>query len=47
MEVGYTIVKMLQTFKETENRDPVQEVIQVYKITTTSRNGAKVALLPA
>ena len=46
-EVGYTIVKILQTFKGIENRDPVKEFIEVYKITTTSKNGGKVTLLPA
>ncbi|KAL8737030.1 MAG: hypothetical protein Q9181_002094 [Wetmoreana brouardii] len=46
-EVAYTIVKMLQTFKSIENRDPVIDFVEVYKITTSSRNGAKVSLLPA
>lgn len=43
-EVAYTIVKLVQTFKTIENRDPVMEFIEVYKITTDSKNGAKVAL---
>ena len=42
-EVAYTVVKILQTFKEIENRDPVMDFIEVYKITTDSRNGAKVS----
>ena len=42
-EVAYTIVKILQTFKSIENRDPVLEFVEVYKITTDSGNGAKVA----
>lgn len=42
MEVGYTIVKILQHFPVIENRDPVNQFVEVYKITTTSRNGAKV-----
>ena len=46
-EVAYTIVRILQTFKGIENRDPVHEFVEVYKITTDSGNGAKVALVPA
>ncbi|KAL8729372.1 MAG: hypothetical protein Q9166_004765 [cf. Caloplaca sp. 2 TL-2023] len=46
-EVAYTIVKILQTFKSIENRDPVIGFVEVYKITTSSRNGAKVSLSPA
>ena len=41
-EVAYAIVKILQSFPVIENRDPVLEFVEVYKITTTSRNGAKV-----
>lgn len=44
-EVGYTIVKILQRFPAIENRDPVNQFVEVYKITTTSRNGAKVGFL--
>ena len=46
-EVGYTIVKILQTFKTIVNRDPVFEFVEVYKITTASKNGAKVSMIPA
>ena len=46
-EVAYTIVKILQTFKSIENRDPVIDFVEVYKITTSSGNGAKVSLSPA
>ena len=46
-EVGYTIVKILQAFKRIENRDPVMEFVEHYKITTESKNGAKVAFIPA
>ncbi|KAL8752621.1 MAG: hypothetical protein Q9184_005671 [Pyrenodesmia sp. 2 TL-2023] len=42
-EVAYTIVKMLQTFKGIQNRDPVFEIVEVYKLNTDSKNGAKVA----
>lgn len=41
-EVAYTIVKILQSFPVIENRDPVAEFVEVYKITTSSKNGAKV-----
>lgn len=46
-EVAYTIVKILQTFKAVENRDPILDFVELYKITTTSANGAKVSLIPA
>lgn len=42
-EVAYTTVKVLQAFKTIENRDPVFEFMEVYKLTTDSKNGAKVA----
>ena len=41
-EIGYTIVKILQSFPVIENRDPVEQFVEVYRITTGSRNGAKV-----
>ncbi|KAI4114096.1 MAG: hypothetical protein LQ338_008053 [Usnochroma carphineum] len=44
-EVAYTIVKMLQVFKAIENRDPILEFVEVYKLTTDSKNGAKVAFM--
>ncbi|KAL9044142.1 MAG: hypothetical protein Q9214_002700, partial [Letrouitia sp. 1 TL-2023] len=43
-EIAYTMVRLIQTFRTIENRDPVMEFIEVYKITTDSKNGAKVAL---
>ena len=46
-EIAYTTVRILQTFRAIENRDPVLEFVEVYKITTDSGNGAKVSLLPA
>ena len=46
-EVAYTIVKILQSFKTIENRDPVFEFVEVYKITTNSGNGAEVSMVPA
>lgn len=46
-EVAYTLVKFLQMFKGIENRDPTLEFVEQYKISTESKNGAKVALVPA
>lgn len=45
-EVGYTTVKILKAFESIQNRDPVEEFVEVYKITTDSKNGARVALTP-
>lgn len=46
-EVAFTIVRILQAYKTIENRDPVLDFVEVYKITTDSANGAKVSLTPA
>lgn len=46
-EVSYAIVRILQTFQGIENRDPVNEFVENYKITTESKNGAKVCLTRA
>lgn len=43
-ETGYAIVKILETFERIENRDPVKDFVEVYKLTTDSKNGAKLAL---
>ena len=43
-EVSYAIVRILQTFQGIENRDPVSGFVESYKITTESKNGAKVSL---
>jgi hypothetical protein len=40
-------ISLLQTFKGIENREPVFEAPEEYKISTESKNGAKVALIPA
>ncbi|KAL8823011.1 MAG: hypothetical protein Q9191_006264 [Dirinaria sp. TL-2023a] len=45
-EVGYCIVQILLEFEKIECRDAVQEFVEVYRITTESGNGAKVALWP-
>lgn len=46
-ETAYATVRIVQTFGAIENRDPVNEFVELYKITTESKNGAKVALIPA
>ena len=46
-QVSYAVVKISQTFRGIENRDPVVEFVERYKITTESQNGAKVSLIPA
>lgn len=45
-EISYALVKIVGAFDAIENRDPVMEFVEVYKITTDSGNGAKVALFP-
>ena len=45
-QVSYTVVRILQVFQAIEDRDPVTEFIENYKITTESKNGAKVCLIP-
>lgn len=45
-EVAYAIVKIVQSFPVIENRDPVREFMEIYEMTTTSRNGAKVGFPP-
>ena len=46
-EVLYAVVRFLQTFKALENRDPVYEFVEQYKISTESKNGAKVTVVAA
>ena len=42
-ETAYTIVKIVQEFATIENRDPVLEFVEQYRVGTESKNGAKVA----
>ena len=44
-EVSYATVRLAQAFDVVECRDPVKEFVEVYKISTESKNGAKVAFL--
>lgn len=46
-EMGYTIIRILREFQAIENRDPVWEFVELWKISTESANGAKVAFVPA
>lgn len=45
-QAGFTIVRILQQFRAIENRDPCHEFIEQYKISTESKNGAKLVLIP-
>lgn len=42
----YLLVRMVTTFEKIENRDPCIEYMELTKMLTESRNGAKVALYP-
>ncbi|KAL9083179.1 MAG: hypothetical protein Q9159_005946 [Coniocarpon cinnabarinum] len=42
VEISYTIATIVQTFSGIENRDPVKDFVERYRISTESRNGAKV-----
>ena len=42
---AYVIVRLAQEFECIENRDPVVEFVEQYKIVTESKNGAKVAFV--
>lgn len=44
MQVCYTVARIVQEFSDIENRDPVYEFIEQYRITTDSKNGCKVSL---
>ncbi|KAL8722859.1 MAG: hypothetical protein Q9225_000746 [Loekoesia sp. 1 TL-2023] len=43
-EVAYTLAKIVQRFPRIENADPVLEFVEQWKLTTDSKNGAKVRL---
>lgn len=43
----YVLVRLVREFSGIENRDPSQEYVELTKMTTESRNGVKIALLPA
>ena len=41
---AYVLFYLVRCFGRLENRDPVQELVESYQVTTASRNGVKVAL---
>ena len=45
-QVAYSVVMILRKFKEIENRDPVMEFEELRNISSVSKNGIKVALIP-
>lgn len=47
MQVRFTVSRVVQNFRSIENRDPVLEFVEQYKISSASKNGCKVALIPA
>ena len=47
IEVAYTVVRMVMAFKEVRNRDAVETFEDSHRVVTVSKNGAKVALVPA
>ena len=44
-EVGYAVGRMAELYASIECRDPVWEFVEEWKLTTVSRNGAKVRLV--
>ena len=46
-EVGYAVGRIAQRYQQIESRDPVWEFVEEWKLTTVSRNGAKVRLMYA
>ncbi|KAL8729546.1 MAG: hypothetical protein Q9166_004626 [cf. Caloplaca sp. 2 TL-2023] len=46
-ELGYTVCRVVQRYQRVECRDPVWDFVEEWKITTVSRNGARVRLIPA
>jgi cytochrome P450 len=43
-QIAITTIRVLQKFKTIENRDPVEEFIDRWRVTTASKNGAQVGL---
>ncbi|KAL1954677.1 hypothetical protein VTO42DRAFT_829 [Malbranchea cinnamomea] len=46
-EASYVVIRLLQTFEDIENRDPVHEFIEGLTLTMCSDRGTQVALKPA
>ncbi|WEW57443.1 hypothetical protein PRK78_002910 [Emydomyces testavorans] len=47
IEASYVVIRLLQTFKDIENRDPILPFIEYTTLTLSSATGTKVALTPA
>ena len=45
MHVRFVVARILRKFERMENRDPVFEFVERYRITSDSKNGCKVALI--
>ena len=45
MQVRFTVARIVQNFRIIENRDPVIDFIERYRITSDSKNGCMVALI--
>ncbi|KAI9649100.1 hypothetical protein NHQ30_001667 [Ciborinia camelliae] len=43
-QIAITTIRILQKFKGIENRDPVEEFVDRWRVTTVSKNGAQVGL---
>ena len=46
-ESAYVLAKLMQRFKTIENRDPEISFVEESRLITESRNGVKIALIPA
>ncbi|KAI4122701.1 MAG: hypothetical protein LQ338_005665 [Usnochroma carphineum] len=46
-EVAYAVGRVVQQYQRVECRDPVWDFVEEWKLTTVSRKGAKVKLVPA
>ena len=45
-QTAYVVVRILQEFRDIENRDPETEFIEMFTFTMESKNGVKVGLIP-
>ena len=46
-ETAYVLIRLLQEFRDIENRDPEMAFIEESRLTVESRNGVMVGLIPA
>lgn len=45
-EATYVLVRLVQAFERIENREPVQEYVEVPRMLTERRNNVKIGLFP-